>query len=404
LHREIIRPGDTVIIGKGIAWLPFRKGKTGMNQRFYTKLTDLITPNKNGSSRLNVVTEKFAFRVNEYYASLIDWNNPDDPIRRLIIPSEHEAEEWGRIDASNEKDYTRIPGLQHKYNTTCLLLVSGECGGLCRYCFRKRIFAKANDEVLKDVFSAIGYIREHTEITNVLLTGGDPLMLATPKLEEIISKLTTIEHVRIIRIGSKMTAFNPHRIIDDPSLMAMIAKYSSRQHKIYIINHFDHPREITEAAVQAVGLLQKAGAILCNQTPLIRGINHHPKTLAKLFRELSFIGVPPYYVFQCRPAFGNKDYAIPIEEGYEIFEQAKSMVSGLAKRAKFVMSHATGKIEIVGRTADQIYFKYHRAANDVDSGRFMVFKSNPQAYWLDDYAEMVYDYPVNQPYRMYGPE
>lgn len=375
-----------------------------MKQKMITKLTELMPPHLNGNSRLEQVTQQFTFRVNEYYASLIAWSDPYDPIRRLIIPSEQEAEKWGRTDASNEKNYTRIPGLQHKYNTTCLLLVSGECGGLCRYCFRKRIFAKANEEVLKDVPAAIKYIREHKEITNVLMTGGDPLMLPTEKLEEIIRELVTIDHVRIIRMGTKMTAFNPYRFIDDSSLMEMISKYSSGRHEIYVINHFDHPQEITEQAVYAVELLQKAGAILCNQTPLIRGINDHPKTLATLFRELSFIGVPPYYVFQCRPAFGNKDYAVPIERGYEIFEQAKSMVSGLAKRAKFVMSHATGKIEIVGKTEKEVYFKYHRAANDLDSGRFMVFKSNPQAYWLDDYEEMVCDYPIDQPYQIYGPE
>ena len=199
-------------------------------------------------------------------------------------------------------------------------------------------------------------------------------------------------------MGTKMTAFNPYRFIDDSSLMEMIRSMFGR-HEIYVINHFRSSAGNHRAGGLRVEL-QKAGV---GNRLAIRG-NDHPKTLATVFRELSFIGVPPYYVFQCRTACGNKDYAVPIERGYEIFEQAKSMVSGLAKRAKFVMSHATGKIEIVGKTEKEVYFKYHRAANDLDSGRFMVFKSNPQAYWLDDYEEMVCDYPIDQPYQIYGPE
>jgi L-lysine 2,3-aminomutase len=157
-------------------------------------------------------------------------------------------------------------------------------------------------------------------------------------------------------------------------------------------------------AVKSVNMLQKAGALLANQTPLIRGVNSNPKVLADLLGKLSFIGAVPYYIFQCRPAIGNKAYTIPIEEGYEIVEQAKSLVSGLAKRARYTMSHTTGKIEILGKTKEFVYFKYHRAADDKDSGRFLVFKSNPNAYWFDDYDEVVRDYPINQPYRAYGPD
>jgi len=137
---------------------------------------------------------------------------------------------------------------------------------------------------------------------------------------------------------------------------------------------------------------------------MIRGVNDRPEVLAELFRKLSFVGVPPYYVFQCRPAVANKAYAVPIEEGYQIFERAKALVSGLAKRARFVMSHATGKIEIIGLAHDRVYFKYHRAANDGDSGRFLAYQRNGDAFWFDDYEETVRDYPVTEPYRLHGPE
>mgnify|MGYP001180970915 CR=1 FL=1 len=148
-----------------------------------------------------------------------------------------------------------------------------------------------------------------------------------------------------------------------------------------------HPRHLTNAAVEAVSRLQKAGAVMANQSPLLRGINDDPAVLAELWRRLSFIGNTPYYFFQCRPAVGNRMFTVPIEEGYEIVEQAKACVSGLAKRVRYAMSHSSGKIEIVGMSAGRVYMKYHRAAGEDDNGRILVFRSNPNACWLDDYRE-----------------
>ncbi len=371
---------------------------------YITKIEQLEQLKPAERAELEKVVERFSFCSNDYYVSLIDWDDPADPIRRLIIPDLRELEGWGRLDPSDEKSYSVMPGLEHKYNSTALLLVSNVCEGICRYCFRKRLFIDSRKDYLRDVPEAIQYITEHKEITNVLLTGGDPLMLKPSKLENIIGKLREIEHVRIVRIGTRVPAFNPYRIIDEPALLEMIEKYSTDHNRIYVISHFVHPRELTDAAIRAIAMLQKAGAVTANQTPLIRGINDDSEVLAELLARLSFIGAVPYYVFQCRPAVGNRAYTVPIEEGYEIVEQAKARVSGLAKRVRFVMSHSTGKIEIVGRSQGLVYFKYHRAADDADSGRFLVFQSNPDACWLDDYAEMIVDYPVDLPYRSYGPE
>ena len=350
------------------------------------------------------VTERFAFRSNDYYLSLIDWNDPDDPIRQIIIPHIQELDEWGRFDPSSEETYTVMPGLEHKYNSTVLLLVSNVCDGICRYCFRKRVFIEPQREYLRDLPAALDYIQQHKEVTNVLLTGGDPLVLTTSKLENIIRQLRGIEHVQIIRIGTKIPAFNPYRIVDDPAFLKMINKYSTASKKIYIMTHFVHPRELTDLAVKAVHLLQEAGTVIANQMPLIRGLNDDPDVLAELLGKLSFIGAAAYYVFQCRPAVGNKAYTVPIEQGYDVIEQAKAKVSGLAKRIRFVISHSSGKIEVVGKTKDSVYFTFHRAACDEDSGRFMAFKCNPKAFWFDDYDEVIEQYPANLPYRSYGPE
>ncbi len=353
---------------------------------------------------LQKVTDKFSFRCNDYYLSLIDWDDPSDPIRRIVVPHVQELDEWGRLDPSDEQAYTVIPGLEHKYHSTALFLVSNVCEGICRYCFRKRVFMDSQSVRLQDIPEAIKYVRQHSEITNVLLTGGDPLALKTSELENIIRQLRTIDHVEIIRIGTKIPAFNPYRILDDPALPEMIETYNTGHKKIYIMTHFVHPRELTAPAVKAVHVLQKTGAMIANQTPLIRGLNDNPQVLAELLGKLSYIGAVPYYIFQCRPALGNKPYTVPIEEGYQIVEQAKALVSGLAKRLRFVMSHSTGKIEIVGITKNRVYFKYHRAADDADSGRFLVLKRNPNAYWLDDYDEVIRNYAVDLPYRSYGPE
>jgi len=378
--------------------------KTATKTKYITNIEQLEHLSEQKKAQLKKVTDKFAFRSNEYYLSLIDWDDPNDPIRTIIIPHTRELDQWGRLDPSDEKAYTIIPGLEHKYNSTALFLVSNVCDGICRYCFRKRVFIEPQKEYLRNLPAAIQYISRHHEITNILLTGGDPLMLTTSKLENIIQKLREIEHVQIIRIGTKVPAFNPYRITEDSTLPEMIEKYSTNRKKIYVMTHFIHPRELTDVSVQAIHILQKAGAITANQMPLIRGVNDNPQVLADLLAKLSFIGAVPYYIFQCRPALGNKAYTVPVEQGYEIIEQAKSLVSGLAKRARFVISHSSGKIEVAGLTKDYVHFKYLRAANDQDSGRYLVFKRNPSACWFDDYDEVIKDYPVHLPYRSYGPE
>ncbi|MCZ7663997.1 MAG: KamA family radical SAM protein [Thermoleophilia bacterium] len=367
---------------------------------YLTRLAHVPGISAQERAELNEVVEQFAFRINTYYMGLIDWEDPDDPIRRLIIPSLSELDPWGCLDASDEQAFTKAPGLEHKYEFTALLLVNDICGGFCRFCFRKRLFMNENVEVVRDVAPGLEYIREHPEINNVLLTGGDPLLLSARKLRFILSELRRIEHVRIIRIGSKMPAFNPHRLLDDPELVDALGEYSWDDRKIYLMAHFNHPRELTPPALEALNLLQSAGVVTCNQTPLLRGVNDDPEVLGELFNTLSYVGVPPYYLFIGRPTRGNRHFAVPIEEAFEIFERARMHCSGLAQRARLVMSHSTGKIQIVGLTDNHVYMRYHRAANPAEKARFMIFERNPEAYWFDDYAEMVEEYCIENPLRV----
>ncbi len=329
------------------------------------------------------VSERYVFRANDYYLGLIDWNDPEDPIRNLVVPSERELLPWGKLDASNEGSVTVGRGVQHKYPHTVLLLVNEICGAYCRYCFRKRLFIDGNDETSLDISAGLDYIRAHPEVTNVLLTGGDPLIMSTRRILQIIEQLRAIPHVQIIRIGTKMPAFNPWRILDDDALVEGLGRFSTPEKRIYLMAHFDHPRELTEPALAGLDALVRAGVICVNQCPLIRGVNDDADVLAELFRKLSGAGCPQYYLFQGRPTAGNEPYELPIVAGYDLFEAAKRQVSGLAKRVRFAMSHETGKIEIVGVDEDFIYLRYHRAKNPANEGRFMVFHRNDSAYWLE---------------------
>ena len=365
--------------------------------KYLTKLEQIPQLTEKEREEMQKVNDRFVFRTNDYYQSLIDWKDPNDPIKRIIMPDVEELNEWGELDASNEEKYTKVHGLEHKYTSTALLLVNEVCAAYCRFCFRKRLFMNENDEVTKDISEGLEYIKNNKEINNVLLTGGDPLILSTSKLEPIIQKLREIEHVKIIRIGTKVPAFNPFRILNDPSLLEMFRKYSTNEKKIYVMAHFNHPRELTDKAVEGLNALMNAGVSLVNQTPLVKGVNDDPDVLADLFSKLSFIVVPPYYVFLCRPTLGNETYSVPIEKGYEIFEKARIRCSGLAKRARLVMSHESGKIEVIGMTEDQIFFKYARSANPEDNGCFLAFYRNPNAEWFDDYKEASEEFSLFAP-------
>jgi lysine 2,3-aminomutase len=336
--------------------------------------------------QLEPVANRFVFRSNTYYEGLINWNDPDDPIRRLIVPVVQELEDDGSLDASGEATYTVVPGLQHKYRDTALLLVNDVCAAYCRFCFRKRLFLDDNDEVVKDVSGGVEYIRAHPEISNVLLSGGDPLVMSTNKLRSIVDPISSISHVKIIRIGTKVPAFEPQRVLADSSLPDLLREYGCGGRRIYIMAHFTHPRELTSEAIACMEALQRVGAITVNQAPLIAGINDDPVVLAELFNRLSFIGVSPYYIFQCRPTLGNKAYSLPLEHAYRIFSSAQGRASGLAKRARFVMSHLTGKIEVLGIANGFIYMKYHQIPQSAPEGQLMVYRSDENAHWFDDYA------------------
>jgi KamA family protein len=243
---------------------------------------------------------------------------------------------------------------------------------------------RQNEEVVRDFTPAFEYVARHPEITDVLLTGGDPLVLSTQRLRHLMRRFAAMPHVGTIRIGSKTPAFNPLRITDDEDLLDLVNETVATGTAVYLMAHFDHPREMTELAQNAIWALQEAGAHLVNQCPLIRGVNDDDMVLTELFELATALGMPQYYLFQGRPTAGNEPFEVPLVEGFEIFDRARRRCSGLSRRVRFAMSHASGKIEILGVDDRHIYLRYHRSRDPEHDSRVMVCKRDDEAHWLDD--------------------
>lgn len=338
------------------------------------------------SEKMNIQNSinRHPMSITNYYASLIDWGNPNDPLRKMSVPDAHELNLAGVYDTSGEFENTKMPGLQHKYSQTALVLATNRCALYCRYCFRKRLVGLPTKEVVEKFDDAAEYISCHKEINNVLISGGDPFILPTFVLERFLKKLGCIAHLNFIRIGTKIPVAFPDRILDDKSLLRLLKKYSLKNRRIYIVTQFNHPREITKKSIEAVNRLLDSGLILNNQSALLKGVNDMPHTLAELQNTLVKIGVNPYYVFQCRPVKRVKyRFQDTLYRGYYAIEAAKRMLNGHSKRFKYVMSHRSGKIEIVGITHKRIYFKYHQAKDPKKIGKFFSRKLDKSAGWLD---------------------
>ncbi|WP_456456185.1 KamA family radical SAM protein [Thermovibrio sp.] len=340
--------------------------------------------------KLKEVVDRHPMFIPDYYAGLINWEDPNDPIKNLIFPSVDELDVSGSYDTSGEKENTVLTGLQHKYKETALLLVTNRCAGYCRHCFRKRLVGIPTDETLKLFDRAVEYIKEHPEITNVLISGGDPLVLPTQVIEYFLKELSEIPHLKFIRFGSRVPVFYPMRIYEDQELLKVFSRYSTPERRVYLVTHFNHPREITKEARRAVDSLIRSGVPVSNQAVLLKGVNDNPQTIATLMKEITSAGVLPYYLFQCRPVKRVKThFQVPLKRGYEIVERAKQKLDGHAKRFKYIMSHRTGKIEIVGIIGNEIFLKYHQCKDPKKVGKLFKRLLTPKAGWLDDLKPVI---------------
>jgi len=263
--------------------------------------------------------------ITPYYLSLIDINDPHDPIRKQAIPTAleiHKSDE-DLLDPLHEDEDSPVPGLTHRYPDRALLLITDQCSMYCRYCTRRR-FAGQNDSAMPmdRIDKAIEYIKNTPAIRDVLLSGGDALLISDENLEYIIKKLREIPHVEIVRIGSKVPVVLPQRIT--PELVKMLAKY----HPIWLNTHFNHPNEITKESTLACERMANAGIPLGNQSVLLRGVNDCVYVMRELVHKLVEIRVRPYYIYQCDLSMGLEHFRTPVSKGIEIIEALRGHTSG----------------------------------------------------------------------------
>ena len=268
-----------------------------------------------------------ALAITPYFFNLIDRNNPDCPIRRQVIPRIEETvtAPWEMIDPCGEDTHMPVPGLVHRYPDRVLFLVTDRCASYCRYCTRSRVVSGVGEQHLHTDFSeAIQYIRKHTEVRDVLLSGGDPLLFSDDRLEHILRQLRAIPHVEFLRIGTRIPIFLPQRIT--PELCAMLRKY----HPLWMSIHTNHPKEATAEVREACGRLADAGIPLGNQTVLLRGVNEDVAVMKELMHKLLMMRVRPYYIYQCDLVKGTHHLRTSVRKGIEIIEALRGHTTGYA--------------------------------------------------------------------------
>jgi lysine 2,3-aminomutase len=278
-------------------------------------------------AELEETLQRFRMAITPYYAALMDRNYRLCSVRLQAVPriQELESDQSDMDDPLHEDVDSSIPGLTHRYPDRVLLLVTNICSMNCRHCTRRRLVGQTDKPLSQEnIDRAVEYIREHKEIRDVLLSGGDPFTLSTRRLEEIISAIREIPHVEIIRIGSRTPVVMPMRIDDE--LVSMLRKY----HPIYVNTHFNHYDEITAQSRQACAKLADAGIPLGNQSVLLRDVNDCPRIMKKLVHELLKIRVKPYYIYQCDLTRGISHFRTSLSKGVEIIESLRGHTTGMA--------------------------------------------------------------------------
>ena len=354
------------------------------NIRTIDELAEHIPMTEAEKENLNEITKLHPMSITRYYLSLIDPNDKNDPLRRMSIPSTDEFSQGGTYDTSGEKDNTVTVGVQHKYKQTALVLLTHRCSVYCRFCFRKRLVGRSESEIISNINAARDYVADHEEITNVLLSGGDPLVLDNHIIEHFLKMFLEIDHINFVRIGSRIPVVMPHRIYGDKDLLGIFNKYSTPKKRVHIVSHFNHPKEVNRYSALAVDRLMRCGIPVQNQTVLLGGVNDDSQVMADLMRNLVRIGVNPYYVFQCRPVRRALHFQVPISRGIDVIEESKKQLCGMSKRFKYAMSHVRGKIEIIAKDDEYMYFKQHQAKDMSVLGEFFKIPRDEEITWLGD--------------------
>jgi lysine 2,3-aminomutase len=270
--------------------------------------------------------EKFAVAVTPHFAELIDPDDPACPIRLQVVPREEEllVGPGDMTDPCGEDHDSPVPGLVHRYPDRVLLLALDTCAAYCRYCTRSRLVSQGELDPLPRRFDAIiEYLQQHAEVRDVLLSGGDPLLMSEDRLDDVLGRITAIPHIEFVRIGSRVPCFLPQRIT--PELVAVL-----RKHRVWLSLHFSHAREVTPEVAAACDLLADGGIPLGSQTVLLKGVNDDVQALKELFHALLRIRVRPYYLYQCDPVVGTGHLRTTVQEGIELMSGLRGHTTGYA--------------------------------------------------------------------------
>lgn len=289
----------------------------------FEKVFTLTDSEKKALSTSNL----FRVEITPYFASLVNPDDPEDPIRKQVIPTAGEILPFTGMmeDSLSEDRHSPVPGLVHRYPDRALMLVTTQCASYCRYCTRSRIVGDPNATFSREEFEQqLDYLRRTPQIRDVLLSGGDPLTLAPKILEELLTKLREIPHIEILRIGSRVPVFMPQRVTSE--LTDMLQKF----HPLWMNIHVNHPNEISAELAEACDMLSRAGIPLGNQSVLLAGINDCPHIQKKLVQDLVRMRVRPYYLYQCDLVEGAGHFRTPVAKGFEILEALRGHTSGFA--------------------------------------------------------------------------
>jgi lysine 2,3-aminomutase len=270
---------------------------------------------------------KLALAVTPHYFNLIESDNPDCPIRRQVIPRIEEGYDspYDMADPCGEDSHMPVPGLVHRYPDRVLFLVTDRCASYCRYCTRSRVVSGVGEqELVTDFEEAFRYLEKNTAIRDVLLSGGDALLLSDSRLEAILQRLRSIPHLEFLRIGTRVPIFLPQRVT--PELCAMLRKY----HPLWMSVHVNHPRELTSEVREALGRLSDSGIPLGNQSVLLKGVNDSPEVMKELIHKLLLCRVRPYYLYQCDLIRGSSHLRTSVAKGIKIIESLRGFTSGYA--------------------------------------------------------------------------
>jgi len=278
-------------------------------------------------SGIRMAQGRFPVAITPYWASLLDPVNAHCPLRMQVIPTSHEhiVSRVEMLDPLAEDTHSPVPGIVHRYPDRVLLLPLNMCAAYCRYCTRSRWVGDENEMMFGPrLDGAIDYLRRNKQIRDVLISGGDPLLFADKRLDELLGRLRAIDHIEFIRIGTRVPVFLPMRIT--PELIQTMRKY----HPIWLSIHFNHPREITPEVKQACTMLADGGFPLGSQSVLLKGINDDPAIFRRLVHELLKIRVRPYYIYQCDPVTGTSHFRTSVAKGIEIIESLRGHTTGYA--------------------------------------------------------------------------